>query len=98
MSLPDVVKMVRSLYSAAVCKDCNSDRIVLFSTTELDSQLHVAKCIDCGAMGVLAEDKETQNKLIIFVNMLEHLGLVSYEIPLELIEFYQKAKSAGLTN
>ncbi|MDE2024965.1 MAG: hypothetical protein KGJ07_00550 [Patescibacteria group bacterium] len=98
MSLPDTVKLVRSVYFGATCKDCKGERIVLFSTEGLAQQINLAKCLDCGTFGVLCENKETQNGIIIFTEILIALGLVNYEIPTDLIEFYQRAMKARLNH
>lgn len=92
LPLPKNIPVIRSLIDNARCVDCSSERIVLLSTDNLKTNIHLAKCIDCGAMGVLSESREIQDHLVIFVNMLEQWDCLKYENPTELIEFYQKAK------
>lgn len=95
MSLPKNIPVVRSLVDGARCTDCNSDRVVMLSTEVLKTNLHLAKCIDCGSMGVLCESKEVQEHLVIFMSMLEQWQCLNFEIPVEIIEFYQRAKEVS---
>lgn len=97
MSKTENLIIVRALF-AGRCDECSSDRIVMYATKDLCDNLQVAKCIDCGCFGVFADNKELENNLVYFFNLLEKMDGVNYSVSDEIIDFYFKAKGVQVKN